>query len=192
MTHSETFDCFLCHNTRDKPAVRALTQALKERGISVWLDEEQLTPGWRWQPLVEAGIRGSRCVAVLVGADGLGPWQSEELEAALTRAVETGRPVIPVLLADAPAVPELPLFLAGRTWVDLRPGADIGRWSGLDRLIWGIQGRHPADSSSSRPPEPGGPKGDPVQPSPLLDKLRQQQQDEWDNCFQPFSGKRDE
>jgi len=38
------FDCFLSHNSRDKPAARALTARLRERGISVWLDEEQLRP----------------------------------------------------------------------------------------------------------------------------------------------------
>ncbi|AUB83479.1 toll/interleukin-1 receptor domain-containing protein [Candidatus Thiodictyon syntrophicum] len=112
MPDGETFDCFLSHNSRAQPAVRALAAQLRDRGLTVWLDEEQLRPGLPWQPLLESGIRAARSVAVLVGADGLGPWEQKEMRAALSLAVKDGRPVIPVLLADAPAAPELPLFLA--------------------------------------------------------------------------------
>ena len=67
-----------------------------EHGL--WLDEDQLQPGIPWQPLLERGIKSSRSVAVLVGNDGVGPWEHEEMRAALQLAVKDGRPVIPVLL----------------------------------------------------------------------------------------------
>jgi len=135
-----TFDCFLSHNSRDKPAVRALAVALRARGIAVWLDEEQLRPGLSAQKQMDAGIRQSRSIAVLVGADGLGPWEQEEMEAALSLAVRDRWPVIPVLLPDAPGSPELPSFLASRTWVDLRASASGDGPAGLASLIWGITG----------------------------------------------------
>lgn len=53
------FDCFLSHNSEDKPAVRELADRLRESGISAWLDEEQLRPGLPWQPQLEQGIRAS-------------------------------------------------------------------------------------------------------------------------------------
>lgn len=81
MTGDETFDCFLSHNSKDKFAVRALAEELRSAGISVWLDEEQLRPGVPWHPLLESGIHASRSVAVLVGKDGLGPWEPKEKEA---------------------------------------------------------------------------------------------------------------
>jgi formylglycine-generating enzyme required for sulfatase activity len=133
------FDCFLSHNSRDKPAVRDLAESLKARGIRPWLDEEQLAPGLPSQPLLAAGMRASTAVAVLIGADGRGPWEDQEMQVAPRLAIEDGRPVIPVLLPGAPAVPELPAFLANRTWVDLRRD----REAGLDRLVWGITGRRP-------------------------------------------------
>ncbi len=145
-TDTGTFDCFLSDNGRDKPAVRALAAALRERGISVWHDEECLRPGIAWQPLIESAIRSSRSVAVLVGADGRGPWESEEMRVALRLAVDSQLPVIPVLLIDAPAEPKLPLFLQGRTWVDLR-AADSDTLPALDRLIWGITGNRPHRNS---------------------------------------------
>jgi len=132
------FDCFLSHNSKDKPAVRALAARLTAAGVRVWLDEEQLVPGRNWQPLLAEGIERSATGAVLIGADGLGPWEDEEMQALLRRAVREGRPVIPVLLPGAPQQPELPLFLANRTWADLRDGL---AGAGFDLLLWGIRGR---------------------------------------------------
>ncbi|MEO1525628.1 MAG: hypothetical protein AAFX06_09330, partial [Planctomycetota bacterium] len=69
--------------------------------------------------------------------DGLGPWQDEEMQAALQYAVREGRSVIPVVLPGAAAKPELPLFLSNRTWVDFREGFTSPL---LDKLVWGITG----------------------------------------------------
>ncbi len=149
MADALKFDCFLSHNQRDKPAVRKLAAGLVGRGVSVWLDEEQLRPGLSAQRQMDAGIRQSRSVAVLVGADGLGPWEQEEVESALRLAVGDGRPVIPVLLPDAPGSPGLPGFLATRTWVDLRAAVGGDGLSGIDRLVWGITGRRPSPDSPS-------------------------------------------
>ena len=118
---SVRFDVFLSHNSRDKPAVRDLKAALERYGLAVWLDEDELAPGKNWQPLLEAAIRDCRSIAALIGQDGLGPWEDEEIQAALKLAVGDKRPVIPVLLADAPSQPELPLFLATRTYRERTP-----------------------------------------------------------------------
>jgi hypothetical protein len=137
----QKFDVFLSHNSKDKPVVRALAALLTEHGIEVWLDEEQLIPGRPWQTLLEKGIKESATGAVLVGADGLGPWEDEEMRALLQFAVEEKKPVIPVLLPGAPEKPDLPLFLRNRGWVDLRAGFGT---EGMDKLIWGITGEHPS------------------------------------------------
>ena len=154
------FDVFLSHNSKDKPAVRDLARRLAERGIRVWLDEEQLTPGRNWQPLLEHGIEQSATGAVLVGQDGLGPWEDEEMQALLLRAVRGKKPVIPVLLPGAPEKPALPLFLESRMWVDLRQGYSD---RGLDALVWGITGKRlgtpsAADEQGSGRQRPSGSK----------------------------------
>ena len=50
------FDVFLSHNGKDKPAVKSLGAALKQRGLSVWLDEWELRPGRVWQDGMEEAI----------------------------------------------------------------------------------------------------------------------------------------
>ncbi|WP_299160867.1 toll/interleukin-1 receptor domain-containing protein [Accumulibacter sp.] len=138
---SASFDVFLSHNSRDKPAVRLLAVALRRYDLKVWLDEEQLCPGQNWQPLIADAVRRCRSFVALVGEDGLGPWGKEEVELALSLRVGDCRPLIPVLLPEAPRKdPAIPDFMNLRTWVDLRPGLNEDN---LDRLVWGITGRKP-------------------------------------------------
>jgi hypothetical protein len=134
------FDVFLSHNSQDKPAVREIKRRLAERGVKAWLDVDELQPGIPWQQLLEDAIRGSKSVAVFLGASGIGPWVNEEMRAALELAVRDKRPVIPVLLPEAPDGVKVPMFLGNRTWVDLRPDAPD---AALDRLVWGITGKKP-------------------------------------------------
>jgi class 3 adenylate cyclase len=131
---------FLSHNSMDKPAVRELATALKARQIRVWLDEWELVPGRPWQDGLEEAIKTAKSAAVIVGKDGLGPWEIPEMRACLSQFVGRRMPVIPVLLPGAPDNVELPLFLKEFTWVDLRRGLTE---EGLDRLQWGVTGRKP-------------------------------------------------
>jgi hypothetical protein len=134
---TKTFDVFLSHNSKDKPAVRELAETLRARGLNVWLDEWELVPGQPWQEALEEIIETTRSSAVLVGKDGLGPWHAAEMRGCLTEFVRRKLPVIPVLLPGAPSEPRLPLFLTQVTWVDLRSGLTE---EGLDQLQWGITG----------------------------------------------------
>ena len=74
---------------------------------------------------------------MFVGANGIGPWQNQEMRAFLDEFVARGCPVIPVLLPGAEIPAMLPLFLRRMTWVDLRKKA----LAEIERLIWGITGR---------------------------------------------------
>ena len=153
-----TFDLFLSHNSKDKKQVVELNLLLAEQGLSGWLDKDQLPPGQNWQPLIESGLKNSKAIAACFGGAGVGPWQDEEMQAAMNLAVKEKRPVIPVLLPGAKSQPALPLFLQNRGWVDFRNG-----FSGdaINELIWGITLTKPGTLGSTRlqdlPPPPVDP-----------------------------------
>jgi hypothetical protein len=146
-----TFDVFLSHHSGDKPTVETLKASLAPHQISSWLDKDELPPGQNWQPLLDEGLRNSRAIAACVGKVGIGPWQDEEIQSAMRLAVKDKRPVIPLLLPGAAHEPELPPFLANRTWVDCRAGFTE---DALLRLLWGITGVKPAGLGGSSPPPP--------------------------------------
>lgn len=131
------FDVFLCHNTKNKPALKRIGQELIIRGLRPWLDEWELRPGVPWQELVEEQIEEIKSAAVFVGKDGIGPWQNQEIRALLNQFVKRNCPVIPVILKNASQIPELPLFLQNMTWVDFRKNDP----DPMRQLIWGITGK---------------------------------------------------
>ncbi|MFZ4701025.1 MAG: AAA family ATPase, partial [Candidatus Methylumidiphilus sp.] len=102
-----------------------------------WLDENEIVPGQTWQVALERVIQTTHAAIVLVGKDGLGPWEYPEIRACLSEFVSRKLPVIPVLLPGAPREPDLPLFLKTLTWVDMRKGLNK---EALDKLTWGITG----------------------------------------------------
>src|SRR5512142_3087166 len=151
-TTSFKYHVFLSHNSADKPAVEELAVRLRREGIEPWLDKWNLIPGDPCQPAMERALTDCATCAVFIGPGGLGPWQNEEMRAAIDRRVgERGDQfrVIPVLLpgTERPERGKLPLFLTATTWVEFRRSLDDEEV--FRRLVCGIRGQEPG-------PGPGG------------------------------------
>lgn len=132
---TQLFDVFLSHNSQDKKIAKELSLALKNRGVKVWLDEEQLLPSTPWQEAIEKIIQSTRTVAVLVGKNGFGPWEIMEMRSCIAEFVTRKMGVIPVLLSGAP---ELPKFLTHFVPIEMTDGVtDIV----LDNIEKGIFGK---------------------------------------------------
>ena len=69
-----TFDTFLSHNSKDKPIVRQLADALVARGMRPWLDELELVPGRPWQEALEDIIQTTKTAVVMFGSAGSYPF----------------------------------------------------------------------------------------------------------------------
>lgn len=153
MSDDTSFDVFLSHNGRDKEAVEYLARRLvQEAKLRPWLDKWELVPGEAWQEALEAGLGASRTCAVFLGPEGVGPWQNEEMRAALSdRVSREGFRVIPVLLPGAlqPEGKELPRFLSRLTWVDFNVPEGLKDDIAFGRLVAGVRGVAPG--SDSRP-----------------------------------------
>jgi hypothetical protein len=140
------FDVFLAHNSKDKPAVLAIAEVLKARGISYWIDVERIPPGRWFQDVIQAAIPRAKCAAVFLGPDGIGKWQVVEVRAFISQCVERGLPVIPVLLPGVDDLPQELLFLRELNWVKVKRLDEKGA---LDQLEWGITGKKPGGSLAS-------------------------------------------
>ena len=141
---AEIFDVFLCHNSEDKPAVREIAQKLSEENIKAWLDEADIRAGNFWHTDIGQQIETVKSTAVFIGQHGIGPWQSREIIALLDQFDRRGCPVIPAILASAPAKLDLPWSLLGLHCVDFRAPDKHP----LKRLIWRITGEKPPELSN--------------------------------------------
>jgi signal transduction histidine kinase len=140
------YHVFLSHNSIDKPAVEELARRLVKAGIHPWLDTWNLIPGEPWQEAIEEALERCTACAVFIGPSGAGPWQNEEMRAAIDRRVREsdGRfRVIPVLLpgAERGERGRLPAFLAATTWVEFRRSLDDE--DAVHRLACGVRGVEP-------------------------------------------------
>jgi hypothetical protein len=140
------FAVFLSHSSADKPAVEELARRLAREGIQAWFDKWNLIPGAPWQPAIEQALAQSDTCAVFIGPGGLGPWQNEEMRAAIARHVgdcDKHFRVIPVLLpaAERPERSSLPTFLTAATWVEFRDSLDDA--NAFHRLVCGVRGVEP-------------------------------------------------
>lgn len=135
------FDVFLAYNTQDKPQIRAISLALKQRNIKYWIDEEQIPPGRFFQEEIQKAISSVKSAAIFIGSQGIGKWQNWELKAFISQCVEKKIPVIPVLLPDVNNLPEDLVFLKELRWVVFSNRIDDE--NALDLLEWGITEKKP-------------------------------------------------
>lgn len=161
MSAEKIFDVFLSHNSRDKEAVEHLARRLEDEAqIRPWLDKWNLVPGEPWQEALELALDSSRTCAVFLGPEGVGPWQNEEMRAALQERVSRSDfRVIPVLLPGAlqPDRRQLPRFLSRLTWVDFSGPEGLKDELAFRSLVAGVRGLAPG-----RDGRPVGPVPDPA------------------------------
>src|SRR3954447_2311194 len=111
---------FLSHAGIDTDAARALKQRIeaapevREHGLRVWFDKDDLRAGEPWQAQLQETIRHrSTAFAVYVGSRGVVNWVNAEIQLALARAVtDPSYRFIPVLAPQAPGPEALPGFVA--------------------------------------------------------------------------------
>lgn len=151
---TSSFDLFLSYNTRDREQVLRVQTALRERGISTFLDCQHLIVGLNWRDEIEVALTKVNSVAVFIGSEGFGRVQRGEKNLALDRqefAAKAGNkfPVIPILLPGA-KFDDVTGFLSQNTWVDLRTGLDNA--AAMDAIAHAIKGQTPATQTAQ--PEP--------------------------------------
>lgn len=157
MADDKHWDVFLSYSSSDHAEVERLARRLEDDArLAVFFDRWRLVPGQGFIGALEDAMRASRSCAVFLGKEPTRPWQNQEMQAALNRAVRSSGQaggstfrVIPVLLPGAtdPAEDELPAFLATfiglRTWVDFRGEKGLGDSEEFARLVAGIRGTEP-------------------------------------------------
>lgn len=116
----QSLQVFLCHSSEDKPRVRQLYQQLIKDGISPWLDEEDLLPGYDWQLEIPKAVQNSDVVLVCLSKDSVTKtgYVQKEIKQALDVADEQPEGsifIIPLKLEEC----DVPKRLSRWQWVNL-------------------------------------------------------------------------
>ncbi len=136
---NEAYDVYICYHEADETEVFKIGEQLKARNVLPWFDIIDVQPGTPKRQQQEQQVQKIPAAAVFVGQHAVANWQALQMYSFIEQFVQRGILVIPVLLADAPEKPKLPVFLANFGWVDFRRQVP----DPIGQLIWGITGKRP-------------------------------------------------
>ena len=121
---------FISYSRRDKGFVERLSADLRARGVTPWIDVENILPGSNWQTsLVDAVGAASAFIYVISAASLKSVFMAYELSHPAAR----GKPVFPVIIEDV-NLGDLPPAVADLQWADFRVSYEVG----LSRLLDGL------------------------------------------------------
>lgn len=94
----QVWDVFVSHASEDKAAVaRPLAEHLRERGLTVWLDDFELRIGDSLRRKIDAGLAGSRFGVVILSRSFFAKgWPQYELDGLVTRQVSGEQSLLPI------------------------------------------------------------------------------------------------
>jgi hypothetical protein len=107
------FDVFLCHSSKDKQLINLIIDDFKGRGITYWVDSEQIDPGENIIDKITDGLEKSRIIVPFISANQLASgWCRSEYQAILAKVISnnTTQRIAPLLL-DETSVDQIPLLL---------------------------------------------------------------------------------
>jgi hypothetical protein len=106
------YSCFISHSHRDKGFARLLHRRLREKGLRVWHDEEDLRGGRKTHQQIQAAVEEyDRLIVVLSEASMQSEWVETEIHYARQREVEEHRTVLfPIRLCDFETIQQWQAF----------------------------------------------------------------------------------
>lgn len=143
---------FVSYAREDVGPVRALSDFLKTCGLDVWLDEEQILPGEKWDNKIKAALRGADFVVLCLSPRSVSKRGYVQREARIAldaseEMLDTDIYLIPVLLEDC----EIPTSLQNLQWVSFFTADGPER---LRRAFTAGAARRGLDSTPDLAPDP--------------------------------------
>ena len=134
----KSVDLFFSYNPHDRAAALDLHARVRSRGISSFLDQENLWPALSWQDALEQALRSSRAMVVVLGPSGLGTRQRSEVLFALSFEVGDVKRQLPIILVLLRGSLPPTEFRSLYPYVDLRnPANEADAFETLVRSILG-------------------------------------------------------
>ncbi|HLZ89831.1 MAG TPA: COR domain-containing protein, partial [Puia sp.] len=128
-TRKYQWDVFLIHASADKRLISAITDDLKAKKITYWLDDEQLMPGDDLLEGIKQGLMNSGVlIPCLSRNQKRSNWTLTEYSSILNRMISgySDQRVAPLVLDNMPEE-DIDIFLASRKWIRYQDKDQYGK-----------------------------------------------------------------
>ncbi len=122
-------DVFISYSRKDQEMVSRIIDALQRRRVDIWIDQEDIGTGSRWDTQIQEGIANSEKVLVMLSKSSTA---STNVGDEWSYALDKGKHIIPVLLEEC----DVPMRIASLQRVEFTQGYE----QGLEKLIEEIRG----------------------------------------------------
>ena len=118
---------FVSYSSKDGiDLAKALTASLRERGYSVWLDVDSLSPGMDFAQHVYEIISDCDCFLPIITNEFLtSTWAAKEVALAVAKSQERAKPIIPLVCTTNPWSNSLQMLLGIYQWLRINSIEDI-------------------------------------------------------------------
>jgi hypothetical protein len=134
---------FVSYARLDQDFVLQLAQALKERGVSIWIDQWDIPLGANWDRCIDDAIRNSNKFLIVLSPAATASESAGEVRGELRRALEQQKEIVPVLYQPC----EIPRQLLEINYADFSGGLNEEL---LDRLARRLLEQEPEVPQSER------------------------------------------
>jgi TIR domain len=95
----DKFRFFISYPRKDAAWASEFADSLIKRGVSVWFDQHQIGVGDIWTDAIEAGLRESESIVVILTSENLG---SPSLSFEIGAAIGMHKKIVPIVSEDLP------------------------------------------------------------------------------------------
>jgi TIR domain len=113
-------DIFISYSRRDQEFVTRLAGDLDRQVVGVWFDQSDIQVGQQWHDEILDGIRACKALILVLSPDAA---ESRYVREELNKALELGKPVIPILYRPAKWTGEFESLVKEVQTLDLRSGS---------------------------------------------------------------------
>jgi hypothetical protein len=126
---------FVSYSHSDRQIVSSICEWLDSPVFDVFVDQNRLHPGWKWESLLMGALENADVLLLFVGSDTMSrPYVRKEIETYLGSKRPAGEHrIVPILL---PGCTDLPTELSSYQWYDLRENIGSESVRLLGRTIW--------------------------------------------------------
>lgn len=118
---AKQYDMFISYARADRRLVHSFARRLTERGLLVWIDAWEMSPGDVLRDRITAGIQEARYFLIVLSPTSLeSDWVKYELTSGLLLEVEAGRVRVIPAIAKGADFADLPIDLRTKFCLDLR------------------------------------------------------------------------